>query len=149
MGFIPSRLYFRHKQLSILTKVLMVNFEVFFWADAGWKGDFKVRIYWCITSVPIFQLFCHKRSYKGLMLEMSAFLLSIWWPIYVFNWVVNTKLLTLPPTQHHSFFRNLPPLFCHRVYFSYNIYRKFCEKVIEICSQWYQFNAKKMIKEIK
>ena len=77
MGFIPSRLYFRHKQLSILTKVLMVNFEVFFWADAGWKGDFKVRIYWCITSVPIFQLFCHKRSYKGLMLEMSIFLLSI------------------------------------------------------------------------
>ena len=77
MGFIPSRLYFRHKQLSILTKVLMVNFEVFFSADAGWKGDFKVRIYWCITSVPIFQLFCHKRSYKGLMLEMSIFLLSI------------------------------------------------------------------------
>ena len=116
MGFIPSRLYFRHKQLSILTKVLMVNFEVFFWADAGWKGDFKVRIYWCITSVPIFQLFCHKRSYKGLMLEMYTFLFSTWWPIYVFNWVVNTKLLTLPPTQHHSFFRNLPPLFCHRVY---------------------------------
>ena len=77
MGFIPRRLYFRHKQHSILSKVLMVNFEVFFWADAGWKGDFKVRIYWCITSVPIFQLFCHKRSYKGLMLEMSIFLLSI------------------------------------------------------------------------
>ena len=145
MGFIPSRLYFRHKQHSILSKVL----AVFFWADAGWKGDFKVRIYWCITSVPIFQLFCHNRSYKGLMLEMYTFLLSIWWPIYVFNWVVNTKLLTLPPTQHHSFFRNSPPLFCHRVYFSYNIYRKFCEKVIQICSQWYQFNAKKMIKEIR
>ena len=27
--------------------------------------------------VPIFQLFCHKRSYKELMLEMSIFLLSI------------------------------------------------------------------------
>ena len=93
MGFIPSRLYFRHKQHSILSKVLMVNFEVFFWADAGWKGNFKVRIYWCITSVPIFQLFCHNHSYKGLMLEMSAFLLSIWWPIYVFNWVVTLNYL--------------------------------------------------------
>ena len=63
-----SSLSKKHKRLSILTKVLMVNFEVFFWADAGWKGDFKVRIYWYITSVPIFRLFCHNRSYKGLML---------------------------------------------------------------------------------
>ena len=31
------------------------------------------------------------------------------WPIYIFNSVDNTKLpcYTLPPTQHHSFFRNL------------------------------------------
>ena len=33
------------------------------------------------------------------------------WPIYVINSVDNTKLpsYTLLPTQHHSFFRNLPP----------------------------------------
>ena len=33
-------------------------------------------------------------------------------PIYVINWVDNSKLpcYTLPPTQHHSFFSNLPPL---------------------------------------
>ena len=33
-------------------------------------------------------------------------------PIYVFNSVDNTKLpyYTLPPAQHHSFFRNLLPL---------------------------------------
>ena len=38
---------------------------------------------------------------------------SLWWPIYVINSIDNTKLpcCTLPPTQHHSFFRNLPPLF--------------------------------------
>ena len=32
--------------------------------------------------------------------------------IYVINLVENTKLpcYTLPPTQHHCFFRNLPPL---------------------------------------
>ena len=148
MGFIPSRLYFRHKQLSILTKVLMVNYEVFFWADAGWKGDFKVRIYWCITCSYLPVILSQALLQRANARNVHFFTLYRW-PIYVFNWVVNTKLLTLPPTQHHSFFRNLPPLFCHRVYFSYNIYRKFCEKVIEICSQWYQFNAKKMTKEIK
>ena len=33
------------------------------------------------------------------------------WSIYTINSVDNTKLpcYTLPPTQHHSFFRNLPP----------------------------------------
>ena len=38
-------------------------------------------------------------------------LISLRWPIYVFNSVDSTKLpcYTLPPTQHHSFFRNLPP----------------------------------------
>ena len=38
---------------------------------------------------------------------------SLRWPIYVINSVDNTKLpcYTLPPTQHHSFFRNLPPEF--------------------------------------
>ena len=38
---------------------------------------------------------------------------SLRWPIYVFNSVDNTKLpcYTLPPTQHHSFFRKLPPMF--------------------------------------
>ena len=34
------------------------------------------------------------------------------WPIYVINSVDNTKLpwYTLPPTQHHSFFKNLIPI---------------------------------------
>ena len=98
MGFIPSRLYFRHKQLSILTKFLMVHFEVFFWADAGWKGDFKVRIYWCITSVPIFQLFCHKRSYKGLMLEISLLFYSLYGGQFMFS----TEWLTLNYLLSHQ-----------------------------------------------
>ena len=36
---------------------------------------------------------------------------SLRWPIYVINSDGNTELpcYTLPPTQHHSFFRNLPP----------------------------------------
>ena len=35
---------------------------------------------------------------------------SLRWPIYVINSFDNTELpcYTLPPTQHHSFFRNLP-----------------------------------------
>ena len=97
MGFIPSRLYFRHKQHSILSKVLMVNFEVFFWADAGWKGNFKVRIYWCITSVPIFQLFCHNHSYKGLMLKMSAF-----YSLYGGQFMFSTEWLTLNYLLSHQ-----------------------------------------------
>ena len=38
---------------------------------------------------------------------------SLKWPIYVFNSVDDTKLpcYTFPLTQHHSFFRNLSPLF--------------------------------------
>ena len=38
---------------------------------------------------------------------------SLRWPIYDINSVDNTKLpcYTLTPTQHHSFFRNLPLLF--------------------------------------
>ena len=34
-----------------------------------------------------------------------------WWPIYIINSVDNTKVpcYTLPPTQHYSFFTNLPP----------------------------------------
>ena len=37
---------------------------------------------------------------------------SLQGPIYVINSVDNTKFpcYTLPPMQHHSFFRNLPPL---------------------------------------
>ena len=37
---------------------------------------------------------------------------SLRWTIYVINLVENAKLpcYTLPPTQHHCFFRNLPPL---------------------------------------
>ena len=37
---------------------------------------------------------------------------SLRWTIYVITLVENTKLpcYTLPPTQHHCFFRNLPPL---------------------------------------
>ena len=35
------------------------------------------------------------------------------WPVYVINSVDKSKLpcYILPPTQYHSFFRNLPPLF--------------------------------------
>ena len=37
---------------------------------------------------------------------------SLQWPIYIFNADGNTKLpVILPPTQHHSFLRNLSPLF--------------------------------------
>ena len=44
---------------------------------------------------------------------------SLRWPIYVINWVDNSKLscYTLPPRQHYSLFRNLLPLFiCLSVY---------------------------------
>ena len=57
------------------------------------------------------------RSDEGVTLETSAFLLFTV-ANYVFNSVFNTKLpaklpakLPLLPTQHHSFFRNLPLLF--------------------------------------
>ena len=53
-------------------------------------------------------------SEKGLTVALKHQLLnSLWWPIHVINTDDNTKLpcYTLPPTQHHNFFRNLPPLF--------------------------------------
>ena len=44
------------------------------------------------------------------MLIMSA-LNSLWWLIYISNSVDETKIIVyaLPPSQHHSFFRNLFP----------------------------------------
>ena len=47
---------------------------------------------------------------------MSAFRISVRWPIYIINSVDKTKFLytTSPPTQHHSFFRNYP--FIHKLY---------------------------------
>ena len=52
------------------------------------------------------------RSDEGLMLETSASE-----SLYGGQFTLSTQLITpnylviLPPTQHHSFFRNLPPLF--------------------------------------
>ena len=56
-------------------------------------------------------------SDKGLTLEMSAWN-SLRWPIYVINSVDGILLpcYTLPPTQHHSFFRNLSPFFISQKY---------------------------------
>ena len=49
---------------------------------------------------------------EGLTLETSAFKSLLRWPIYIINSVDKTNyyLVILPPTQHHSFLRNLPPL---------------------------------------
>ena len=79
----------------------------------------------CITDVtmsaaPNKSLFCSYHilmssviylSDEGLTLETSALKLFTW-PIYVINSVDDPKLpyYTLPLTQHHSFFRNVPPL---------------------------------------
>ena len=79
----------------------------------------------CITDVtmsaaPYKSLFCSYHilmssviylSDEGLTLQMSALKLFTW-PIYVINSVDDPKLpyYTLPLTQHHSFFRNVPPL---------------------------------------
>ena len=52
------------------------------------------------------------RSDEGPALETSAPESLLQWPIHIINPVDKTKLsyLTiLPPTQHHSFFRNVPP----------------------------------------
>ena len=50
---------------------------------------------------------------EGLTFSKSQLLNSLRWPIYVINSFDNAKLpcYTPPPTQHHSFLRNLPPFF--------------------------------------
>ena len=83
--------------------------------------------HWChcitdvtMSAVPYKSLFCSYHilmssviylSGEGLTLETSALKLFTW-PIYVINSVDDPKLpyYTLPLTQHHSFFRNVPPL---------------------------------------
>ena len=42
--------------------------------------------------------------------RFESFQISLRWPIHIINPVDKTKLYS-PPTQNHSFFRNLPPLF--------------------------------------
>ena len=51
-------------------------------------------------------------SDEGLLHSKCQLFNSTQWPIYIINSVNNTKLpcYTLPLMQHHSFFRNLPPL---------------------------------------
>ena len=51
-------------------------------------------------------------SDEGLLHLKCQLLNSTQWPIYIINSVNNTKLpcYTLTLMQHHSFFRNLPPL---------------------------------------
>ena len=53
------------------------------------------------------------RSDKGLTLAKRQLCNSLRWPTYVINSVDNTKIpcYTLPPTQRHRFFKNLPLLF--------------------------------------
>ena len=42
------------------------------------------------------------------------------WPVHIINSVDETKLsCNTPTTQHHSFFRNLPPLLESITYFIY------------------------------
>ena len=83
--------------------------------------------HWChcitdvtVSAAPYKSLFCSYHilmssviylSDEGLTLETSALKLFTW-PIYVINSVDDPKLpyYTLPLTQHHSFFRNVPPL---------------------------------------
>ena len=66
------------------------------------------------------------RSDEGLMLKTSA----LRWQIYVINSVDNTKLpcYTLPSTQHHSFFRNLPLL----LIYSAIDFRTYLKKLIKL-----------------
>ena len=64
------------------------------------------------SSFFFFQIISWTGSDKRQTLEHQPWN-SIQWSIYVFNSVDDTKLpcYTLPPTEHHSFFRNLYPLF--------------------------------------
>ena len=70
-----------------------------------------VYLEWDVEN-PCF--FSHKSWWfvltKGSRMNVN-FRNSLRWPIYVINSVDNTELpcYTLPPTQHHSFFRNQPP----------------------------------------
>ena len=80
--------------------------------------------HWChyvtMSAAPYKSLFCSYHIFmssviylsdEGLTLETSALKLFSW-PIYVINSVDDPKLpyYTLQLTQHHSFFRNVPPL---------------------------------------
>ena len=83
---------------------------------------FTVSIRWSKHDNLLF--LCQKiriRPDEGLTLEMSAFE-----SLYGGQFTLSTQLIKpnylviLPPTQHHSFFRNLPPLLSVHSYPSYN-----------------------------
>ena len=64
---------------------------------------------------------------EGLTFSKSQLLNSLRWPIYVINSFDNTKLpcYTPPPTQHHSFLRNVPPFF---IVMRQSVYKKYLWK---------------------
>ena len=72
----------------------------------------------CLLSVWViwyYQLATCNKSFKADVSKRSKRQLrnSLRWPIYIVNLVDYTKspYYTRPPTQHHSFFPNLPRLF--------------------------------------
>ena len=84
----------------------------------------SVVFYWTFLECN-WVIYCYQLSWKRQLATVkslkadvsSVSLITLRWPIYVFNSVDNTKLpcYTLPPTQHNSFSRNLPPLFVSRM----------------------------------
>ena len=75
----------------------------------------------------------YRRSVDSLRRRANArnvsFRISLRWTIHIINPVDKTisYLVILPPTQHHSFFRNLPPLSKRLVQFSVH---NFCCKFL-------------------
>ena len=68
-----------------------------------WTNWVFVCLFFCFFSLTV----------NGLLCSKCQLLNYTQWPIYIINSVNNTKFIpcyTLPLTQHHSFFRNLPPL---------------------------------------
>ena len=87
-----------------------------------------------------FMLQCDYLSMHGDSLWRRAnaqnvsFRISLRWPIYIINTVYKPNyLVILPPTQHHSFFRNLPPL-CMVIFFIFLIIPVTCSNALSLVS---------------
>ena len=88
-------------------------FKALFYAVSHFLIPFPVAwITWLLCLSQLLVFFVYDLSYPCIYPRQRFSFETLRWPIYFVNSVDNNKLpcYTLPPTQHHCFFRNLPPL---------------------------------------
>ena len=118
--FKANSLFIKFTSARNLISLRLLTLTSLFWVIVLWGSLIKWNLFFIhdglkesLKSVTgkgciVFVAFALTKGRERLKRQLWN---SLRWPIYVANWVRNTKIpcYTLPPTEHHCCFRNLPP----------------------------------------